>query len=91
MDNHENYREGLLNQQQENLRSLSALLAQPPGRVFSFRLRDTLSDNIETVQAALPIALLAQHPDLQGAEYRFAPVLQYRDHSEEFLSDAITW
>lgn len=70
MDNHDNYREGLLNQQQENLRSLSALLAQPPGRVFSFRLRDALSDNIETVQAPLPVALLARRPDLQAAEYR---------------------
>jgi NodT family efflux transporter outer membrane factor (OMF) lipoprotein len=70
MDNHDNYREGLLNQQQENLRSLSALLAQPPGRVFPFRLRDALTDDIETVHPPLPVALLARRPDLQAAEYR---------------------
>jgi NodT family efflux transporter outer membrane factor (OMF) lipoprotein len=70
MDNHDNYREGLLNQQQENLRSLSALLAQPPGRAFPFRFRNTLADEIEQVQAPLPVALLARRPDLQAAEYR---------------------
>ncbi|PKB89444.1 hypothetical protein A8A01_15110 [Ewingella americana] len=70
MDNHDNFREGLLNQQHENLRSLSALLAQPPARGFPFHLRDALTDDIETVEAPLPIALLARRPDLQAAEYR---------------------
>ncbi|MBO1042290.1 TolC family protein [Brucella pituitosa] len=70
MDNQENDRQRLLNQQQENLRTLSALLAQPPGRALPFRLRDALTDDIEMVKAPLPVALLARRPDLRAAEYR---------------------
>lgn len=70
LENHENDRQALLNQRKENLRSISALLAQPPGKEFPFRLPEVLTDDITMVQAPLPVVLLARRPDLRAAEYR---------------------
>ena len=70
MDTHENYREALLRQQEDNLHELSVLLSQPPGKALPFHFRDALSAEINTVQAPLPFTVLARRPDLQAAQYR---------------------
>ncbi len=90
MDNHENGREGLLSQQQENLRSLSVLLAQPPGRAFPFHFRDALADEIEQIEAPLPVALLARRPDLQAAEYRLRSRLANIDITRKSFYPALS-
>jgi NodT family efflux transporter outer membrane factor (OMF) lipoprotein len=70
IDSHENYRRSLVIQQQENQRTLSTLLAQPPSRAFPFTLRNSLDDQFEAASAPLPAVLLARRPDLQAAEHR---------------------